>query len=160
MAFTSRRGRPKKQERPEADTGTPELRRKRQQCLTVEPLDWLREREIITQQQHWCGLHFRWLYTLRYGVATVQSLDAARVKGLMHSKEYEEWQNEREADWKNAVEAIASPALLQLLLNYCVYQQNIPTRWLISSVTKDAHIEKLSKCLFQLEKMWCKCISS
>jgi hypothetical protein len=64
MPLMRKRGRPA-QNRPEVDYGTPELQQKRQHHLTIEPLDWLLQHSLISQKQHWCGLHFRWLYTLR-----------------------------------------------------------------------------------------------
>ena len=156
MAFTSRRGRPKKQEQQENDAGTPELQRKKHQGLTSEPLDWLRQKGLITPQQHWCGLHFRWLYTLRYGSATVQSLDTSRVKGLLNLPEYEEWQGDRESEWKSALAALRFPHYLQVLLCYCVYQQNVPNIWLCSNTDNNKGIDNLCDCLNQLEKLWCK----
>ena len=68
-----RRGRPA-QPRVEVDKGTPELRRHRQQHATVEPLDRLLQQGLLTVPQHQCALRLRWLYTLRYGAPTLQSL--------------------------------------------------------------------------------------
>ena len=128
MSFTSRRGRPK-QEIPETDLGTPELRHKRAKQVTDEPLDWLRKHDIITHKQHWCGIHFRWLYTLRYGATTAQSLDTARENGITHYREYGEWQLEREDEWKEAILHLKTHDLLSAALEYCVYQQRRPASW-------------------------------
>ena len=153
MAFTSRRGRPKQAPQAEIDFGTPELRHKRAQQVTIEPLDWLRNKEIITHKQHWCGLHFRWLYTLRYGATTVQSLDVARENGITHQREYGEWQLEREQEWKEAVLHLKTQNLLGVALEYCVYQQRRPPSW---ACRRHHTVSQTTNALRQLEKLWCK----
>lgn len=152
MSFTRRRGRPK-QEQQEIDFGTAELQSKRKQQITDEPLDWLRKHELITQRQHWCGIHFRWLYTLRYGSATVQSLDAARAKGILHVREYGEWQMEREEEWKEAILHLKTQNLLSSALEYCVYQQRRPANW---HCKRHHTLRQTIHALRQLEKLWCK----
>jgi len=152
MSFTNRRGRPKKLD-DETDLGTPELRRKRQQNVTIEPLDWLRQHELISEKQHWCGLHFRWLYTLRYGTTTVQSLDATRINGIIHYRENNQWQTEREEEWKLASRQLEEQQLLNIALRYCVYQQHLPPSWYLKTPTP---LQQLSLALRQLEELWCK----
>lgn len=70
MAFSTQRGRPRKPVL-DYDPGTPELRLKHALQLTSEPIDICLEKGLITPQQHWCGLHLRWLYTLRYGAPSL-----------------------------------------------------------------------------------------
>lgn len=72
MAFTTQRGRPRKPVL-HADLGTPELRLKHALRLTAEPIDLCFEKGLITQDHHWCGLHLRWLYTLRYGAPSLST---------------------------------------------------------------------------------------
>jgi hypothetical protein len=67
-----RRGRPCLA-RPEVDLGTEQLRAKRQYGITMEPLDYLHQRGLLTDRQHKTGLWLRWLYTLRHGAPTLQS---------------------------------------------------------------------------------------
>ncbi|MDG1287019.1 MAG: hypothetical protein P8P30_05570 [Rickettsiales bacterium] len=158
MGFSSRRGRPK-QKREDVDKGTAELRKKRRLNLTTEPLDWLREHELISSKQHWCGLHFRWLYTLRYGSTTPQSLDAAREKGILHKQDDESWKREREDEWKDATAHLRRNHLLEITLKYCIYQQNTPHSWQQRSHCAYNSIADLNHSLSFLEKLWCRRIS-
>ena len=156
MGFSYRRGRPKQVQEEEIDRGTVELRQKRRAHITIEPLDWLRQESHISPQQHWCGLHFRWLYTLRYGTTTPQSLDAAREQGIIHKREYEEWQNEREQEWRAAIHELQSGHFLALILHYCVYQQRVKPDWLNGDTAPQTEIFQLRKGLRELERLWCK----
>ena len=156
MGFSSRRGRPKREAVQEVDRGTMQLQQKRRAALTVEPLDWLREEGVINAQQHWCGLHFRWLYTLRYGAFTPQSLDAAREKGILHKREYEEWQGEREGEWREVTQQLKQAGLLEMALEFCVYSQVIPTQWRQFRHRSGPRRQKLCESLREMQLMWCK----
>ncbi len=152
MGFSSQRGRPKQPAQEEYDLGTPELQAQRKAGKTVEPLDWLRQRELISPKQHWCGLHFRWLFTLRYGAVTLQSLDAAKQQGIVHQRDYTLWQMEREREWNEALTHLEHRKLLNVALTFCVYKQNIPPQWRHST----RGLEYLSAALHELEILWCK----
>ena len=67
MAFSTRRGRPPKT-RPLVDKGTSELQQKRKHHHTTEPLDLCLYYHIINDEEHKALLHFRWLYSLRFGI--------------------------------------------------------------------------------------------
>ena len=71
MAFSTRRGRPPRPRLDDNDNGTPELQFKRALGVTREPIDLCLERNLITPDHHWCSLHLRWLYTLRYGAPAI-----------------------------------------------------------------------------------------
>lgn len=145
MAFTSRRGRPRKAALPEGnDPGTPELRQKRQLSLTTEAVDLLLQKEQITPEQHWCALHFRWLYTLRYGTATAQSLDPARIKGFLHKKAYTEWQEERETEWKEAIQLLRQQHSMSAVSDCAIYNEFHPKT-----------LPLLVLGLEALEELWC-----
>jgi hypothetical protein len=60
-----RKGRPRQ---PKLEM-TPELREKHGQGLTLEPMDLLLKRAMVTQGQHWAANHLRWLYSKRYGIS-------------------------------------------------------------------------------------------
>jgi hypothetical protein len=145
MAFTSRRGRPKKDiSEDKADKGTPELQQKRQISLTTETIDWLLTREIITHDQHWCAVHFRWLYTLRYGSPNVQSFNPAHIRGISHQKIYEEWQIEREAEWQAALQLLEHTHSRSAVMNAAVY-----------NVAPKGNLHFIEKGLEALRKQWC-----
>lgn len=101
MAFTSRRGRPRAPS-PHADTGTPELRAKRSIGITTEPIDLCLTRNLISPAQHWCGLHWRWLYTLRYGAPTLTSRYEADSPGMAQAGEEGPWRIARNQEYQEA----------------------------------------------------------
>lgn len=101
MAFSTRRGRPKKNVESH-DLGTHELQQKRKCTLTAEPLDICLDKGILTEQQHWCGIHLRWLYTLRYGAPNISCHDiTAREYGAMRNDD-PEWRAKREYEYHEA----------------------------------------------------------
>ncbi len=120
--FTRRRGRPKV-EIQENDHGTPELQRKRAAEETAETLDLCLGKGLISLQQHWCGIHFRWLYTLRYGAPSVRALDLLHVDGIDIPNDDPSWRESREAEYHEAALALANWGYLRLLTNICVHNQ-------------------------------------
>ena len=105
MGFTSRRGRPKSKEkmeikgREEKDFGTAELQARRAKGLTAEPIDKCKEKNIISDEQYGAALHFRWLYTLRFGAPGVSAIDLDGFKGRDIRNNDEIWQSEREKEY-------------------------------------------------------------
>jgi hypothetical protein len=105
MGFSTRRGRPKTA-RPETDSGTAELQEKRAAGLTSEPIDLCLERRIITPAQHWCGLHLRWLYTLRYGAPAVSSSWRTLHESHTTRPDDPEWRAAREQEFAEAAQLL------------------------------------------------------
>lgn len=122
LPFPRKRGRPPLH-RPSIDLGTPELIRKRQLGETTETLDLCLERGLITQQQHWCGIHFRWLYTLRFGAAGVRAIDPTHFGGRDISSEDPQWRQAREEDYNRIIQLLSERGYGLLLLNICVYNE-------------------------------------
>lgn len=102
MTFTTKRGRPKS-ERPKTDMGTPELQHKRAHGITQEAIDACLEKSLISQAQHWCGLHLRWLYTLRYGAPGVSSTLNSLYDAPTARPDDPMWRSAREAEFADAV---------------------------------------------------------
>jgi hypothetical protein len=126
MGFSTRRGRPRQSHlREEADRGTPELQRKRQFALTTEVMDQLLHEQVLSPAQHRAALRFRWLYRLRYGRITVQSRDISRGRGGDCRAIYPEWQQEREAEWKQAVAVLVAQHALAVVQN-AVFYNHLP----------------------------------
>jgi hypothetical protein len=123
MTFTSQRGRPRKT-LPELDAGTPELRLKHALGLTLEPIDLCREKLIITPEQHWCGLHLRWLYTLRYGVPSL----TARYTDRNYAPppiEYDDptWRALREKEYREAIRLLKNENHYEGVMRLVVYNE-------------------------------------
>jgi hypothetical protein len=109
MSFTSRRGRPRKEIikiRQEKDFGTAELQEKRSRGLTREPLDVCKERGIVNDDQYAAAMHFRWLYTLRFGAPTVSAIGLESRYGRELASNDENWQAEREREYALAIKAL------------------------------------------------------
>ena len=115
-----RRGRPKSM-RKGVDTGTPELAIKRQIGETAETLDLCLKRGLITEEQHWCGIHLRWLYTLRYGAPGIRAIDPTHARGMEVKPDDPQWRAQREREYHEAIRTLGGHALL--LMNVCVYNE-------------------------------------
>ncbi len=124
MAFSTRRGRPPARANADArDSGTPELQFKRALGVTSEPIDQCLERGIITPDQHWCGLHLRWLYTLRYGapVITTRYSDDPLLAPVV--QETPEWRIEREREYQDAVRILQHAGFYECMMRLCVFNE-------------------------------------
>ena len=109
MAFNRKRGRPKVPEASERkDLGTQELIKKRAYQITSEAIDLCLHKGLITTEQHWCALHLRWLYTLRYGVPSVKAIDPTHFGGKELVSDSLEWRREREREYMEALTAIGT----------------------------------------------------
>jgi len=120
--FPNKRGRPKAV-REEHDLGTPELQAKRGRSETAEPLDVLLAREIITAEQHWCGIHLRWLYTLRYGAPHIGAMDITRASGMDVHNDDPEWRAAREEEYHQAVRSLIEKYYAPALSRLCIYNE-------------------------------------
>jgi hypothetical protein len=163
MAFSTRRGRPKTA-RPETDYGTAELQRKRAQGVTQEPIDLCLERRIITPAQHWCGLHLRWLYTLRYGAPVAGSSWRALIEHTSARPDDPEWRAAREQEFAEAVgllrqarcyRAVAALVIFNERPRFLDPQQHraaLDNRALMQSMTQE--YEEILAGLTLLEECW------
>lgn len=157
MAFARRRGRPRKPVRLPAnrDTGTPELARKHAAGLTGEPLDLCLKKGLISESQHWAAIHFRWLYTIRYGLPTVRSIDPADLGGRTLRQENEQWKQKREQEFAEASFLLKSQNVFPLILDFCIYGK--PPAFLTrQSVSPRAsrELQALREGLDALLKLW------
>lgn len=120
MGFRSRRGRPRNA-MPTTDRGTPELRARSIQGMTKEPLDLCLAQGVIDEDQHWAGIHLRWLYTLRFGTPTVRALDPLHLGGRDLRPEHPEWKAGREEDYRLAMELLRERGACPVVPDLCLY---------------------------------------
>lgn len=123
MAFSTQRGRPRKVA-PPIDIGTPELRLKHALRLTAEPIDLCLEKQLINQEQHWCGLHLRWLYTLRYGapsLTTHYTDHASPASGEI--KQDTTWRTLREQEYQTAIQLLKTHHHYERVMRLAVYNE-------------------------------------
>lgn len=153
------RGRPR-QGRNQKDFGTPELQFKRQFYSTEEVLDSYLRRRIISPHQHWCGIHFRWLYTLRYGIPNVKAIDTTHLGGRECMADNAEWKLQREAEFATAVQLLNTEKCYDPVLSICVFNEDlIPARyWDRSNSLQILKIEKNTQQFINgmdiLESLW------
>ena len=122
MTFSTRRGRPRST-RQEIDKGTPELIAKRAKQITLEPIDLCLEKNIISAQQHRCGLHLRWLYTLRYGAPGISCRDITDTAGRSTRIDDPAWRESRELEYHEAITALHRKKRYECIMNLVVYNQ-------------------------------------
>ncbi len=123
MAFSTLRGRPK-QPTPSTDPGTPELRLKHALGLTAEPIDLCLEKQLITPDQHWCGLHLRWLYTLRYGAPSLTTRYADQDSPLAPPQEDITWRAMREREYHDAVNTLKFARYYECVMRLAVFNEH------------------------------------
>lgn len=131
MGFSTKRGRPKKTEvkleiiinRKPEDKGTEELQAKRMLGLTAEPIDICREKGLIDAGQYTAALHFRWLYTIRFGAPGISAFDIENHSNYgRNTRAYDEaWQASREMEYAMAVEKLRSRGALKMVMNIALF---------------------------------------
>ncbi|MDX1974438.1 MAG: hypothetical protein SFT92_02055 [Rickettsiales bacterium] len=159
LRFPRRRGRPK-QARPRRDLGTPELMAKRLRGETSEALDLCLARGIITERQHWCGVHLRWLYTIRYGAPGVRAVDPSHMGGRETRLDDPAWRNARDDEYNEAMRVLTQSGLALILLNLCVHNERPRFLTMTQKITKarateiERQIELIQSGLDRLAKLW------
>ncbi len=149
MAFSTRRGRPARAKAAGArDAGTPELQFKRALGVTAEPIDQCLERGIITPDQHWCGLHLRWLYTLRYGAPVVTTCYSDAPLTPVLAQETPEWRMEREREYQQAVHLLQQAGAYECMMRLCVFNE-LPVFLNANLLLRAKHEPALSRQLNQ-----------
>lgn len=123
MAFTTQRGRPRPA-LPPVDLGTPELRLKHSLRITVEPIDLCLEKELISQEQHWCGLHLRWLYTLRYGAPSLTTYYTDHeARSPIPQMDDPEWRSQRELEYHQAVRLLKEHKYYECIMRLTIFNE-------------------------------------
>jgi hypothetical protein len=123
MAFSTRRGRPPRPTTHGHDLGTPELCFKRAHGLTDEPIDRLLHRGLISQHQHWCGLHLRWLYTLRYGAPSLTTHYTDSHYCNTAGEDDPTWRTLREREYMEAAALLKSSNRYEPVMRLCIFNE-------------------------------------
>ncbi len=122
MAFSTTRGRPRSYSA-QTDAGTPELRLKHALGITAEPIDLCLTRGLINVDQHWCSLHLRWLYTLRYGAPTLTTRysDSKEIKAS--ADENLQWRELREQEYHESIALLKNQQRFEPVMRVCVFNE-------------------------------------
>lgn len=127
IRFATKRGRPRQNfesENPKNDHGTNEFIIKRSIGATKEPIDLLMEYRFISEYEHRAALHFRWLYTLRYGVQNLTSstfVDIATSHTSRPAAKDSDWRITREEEFRTLATKLRNAKLYDLLCDILIH---------------------------------------
>ncbi len=153
MAFTTRRGRPPRAPSEPTDSGTPELRFKHAHGITAEPIDLCLERGVLTARQHWCGLHLRWLYTVRYGAPNLTTRYDTEPGGGPRPTDDPAWRRQREAEYLEATTLLRTRLHYEPVMRLCIHNEPpafLDPRLLARSWGEPALAERLEQARIRL----------
>lgn len=122
--FRAQRGRPSTL-RVAKDHGTPELAFKRAMGVTLEVVDACQQNGWLTDGQVRTALHFRWLYTLRFGAPTVQCTDMTGHARASPIDNDTQWRADRQREYRVSAGLLEARGLLDSVLRGVVF--NDPT---------------------------------
>lgn len=123
MAFLRKRGRPRIK-KTQIDFGTRELQEKRQHEITTEPLDLCLRRGLITAEQHWAGIHFRWLHSMRFGAIKLHSMDPSDLGGIEHKLENPARDKRLQEEYQFILSKLQQCGLDRVALGLCIYNES------------------------------------
>lgn len=133
MSFTTRRGRPKKKKEI-----NPMIYKRLAQSM--EALDYLYKKSLITEQEQWAGSHFRWLYGIRFGAPNTKAIDLSELKGKNLKYNDPLWQQAKEEEYKRAIDELRTIKAHKIILNIAVFNQ---TPKFITAVCAPKHKKRI-----------------
>jgi hypothetical protein len=150
MGFSAKRGRPKTKLMGRIpDFGTEQLQAKRRQNATIEPLDLLLQKSLISNEQHSAGIHLRWLYTLKMGAPNISASNLDEFYGRELRQEDDNWRESREAEYNCAVEILQNCCSFKPVMDIAVFGvQKLPLQ--------SSDLAKIREGLSLLCKTWQK----
>ncbi len=152
-----RRGRPKTKYG-QKDFGTPELQKKRSQFLTIEPIDLILSKGLISEEQHRIAMHFRWLYTIIFGLPSITAYDPSDLGGRCQSKHTDErWIIANKERYYEAIKKLKKFKAEKFIMNLCIFSE-IP-RFLCyptNFIANNYELSKIKEGLDVLLECFCK----
>lgn len=121
MTFSTRRGRPTFT-RSSFDQGTPELQTRRKEHKTSEALDICLAWGLILADEHAAALHWRWLYTLKYGVPAPSQTRWGMASGGNTQRE-DAWKTRKGYEFAQLNSAIAREPAYTMFVNGCLFNR-------------------------------------
>ena len=125
MILYYKKGRPKKVT--EDKPYTSETYWKNKHNLTSEPIDLLLKRGIINEEMHQAALKFRWLYTLKFSVPTLQTNFSATCtnKGGVTSQYTEDQRSQLVILYNDACKTLKRSQTLKIVQSVCIYHYHV-----------------------------------
>lgn len=122
VGFKQGRGRPRNN-RPLLDLGTPELLARSRAGLTREPLDLCLEHGLVDAEMHQVAMRWRWLYSVKFGVAApaqARWMDESRPAASQHG---EAWKSQRSAELQRLTTAISRQAAYKMFTDAALFSR-------------------------------------
>lgn len=116
---------------------------------TEEPLDLLLMYNFITVIQHGLACKVRWLFTLSFGLPTVQAYNISRVKGKRAPKYDEESLHEKRQEYKRIVEFLYAEdrEAAKIFLNIVLYHK-------VPNIKQKQNIAMIKTAAINLERAY------
>jgi hypothetical protein len=89
----------------------------------MEPIDLCLQKQLITTEQHWCGLHLRWLYTLRYGAPSLTTHYIPREEKSGPTEDDPHWRAQREEEYRLAIALLKRGLHYEPVMQLCIYNE-------------------------------------
>lgn len=126
--------------------------------ITAEPIDLCLQSGLINLKQHRLALRIRWLFTINFGLPTVQAYNLGKVRGRELSKYNEDTLYEMRQEYKRVLEVLyktnkkASKLFLNILIHHykpsyltsdeILYSEEKAMVKLAAKTLEDAYISK------------------
>jgi hypothetical protein len=116
--FSNRRGRPQS----DKNIATPELMAKHSAKQTMDALDMVLHKGLITEEQHKAGMHLRWLHNLRFGDLKVRAynIDWLVQAGYAYIHN-EKWMAARQTEYAIIINYLKHIGSYTNIANLCIY---------------------------------------
>lgn len=120
MGFSRKRGRPKLNLQ-KTDYGSPELRLKRQNDMTMEALDLCLKKGLIDENEHQAGLRLRWLYKIKFGSPNIKAYSINIYGGYEKPEDDPLWVKKRSDEYITALDELKKYQSKKIVMNIAIF---------------------------------------
>jgi hypothetical protein len=125
LRFSNKRGRPKKNKE-KFDLGTKELRRKKKFFLFESFLLFLRNSELICEEEYQLSMWFRYLYSIKFGNPNViTAYNLVKVKGVNSFAINKIKQKKMEFLYNQISKKLEKKGVKNLMMDVCIFDVKI-----------------------------------
>lgn len=134
------------------DHGTVETQQKCQLGLTASPLDYCKEKAIVTNKQYHAGRTLKWLYTKRYRSPHIRAAHVHLHPQGHYRPQSEAWLIYLEHLYRHSLEILKKNQCARTVLNICVFEERPDFFQRPQQLSRD--YELLTKGLDILSEIW------